>query len=575
MISRLSLLLLILICFGAGAMPARANDAPVLSISVDRGIPITLTSPATSVFIANPEVADVQVMSPTSLMVFGKKTGETTLMATDATGHALLQRTVVVSQDLADLRRELAAAIPGNKITAEGVPGGIILTGEAHDPSSVEDARKIAARYLGSDGQVINRVQVVGSNQIMLRVRFAEVSRNVDKSFGINWGTLTNAGGFVFGIASGASLSALSGIGSLSTLNGERPSNATLAEPNDALAFSHSGGRLNVNGLIDALAQDGLITMLAEPNLTAMSGETAYFLAGGEVPIPIPQANGTISIEYKDYGVSLEFTPTLVSENRINLHVKPEVSQLTTIGAVTLSEVTAPAFLTRKAETTVELASGQSFAIAGLLDNNQDQTVNKFPFLGDIPILGPLFRSTEFQNGQSELVVIVTPYIVKPGMNEQQMALPTDGYSPPSESERLLEMRTSSGDPDARPLSGQPLVKRVTPVPAAPGTAPSAPVTSAPITTSPNAAMDATPMMMPGDAAMTAPATTPVAAMPVAPPPVAAAPASMPVSTPSPAASNISSHHSESAPLPVSPAAPAMPAPTNPGPAGPGGFLLE
>ena len=208
------------------APAARAEGAPVLNISVDHGTPISLGAPAGSVFIANPEVADIQVMSPTSVMVFGKKTGETTLMATDAAGHTLLHRTVVVSQNLTDLRRELAAAIPGNKIKVEGLPNAIVLTGETRDPVAVEDARKIAARYVDKDGTIINRIQVVGSNQIMLRVRFAEMSRTLDKTFGIDWGALTSVGGFMFGLASGAPVTALSGIGStsLSTLNGESTS---------------------------------------------------------------------------------------------------------------------------------------------------------------------------------------------------------------------------------------------------------------------------------------------------------------------------------------------------------------
>ncbi len=445
----------VLMAWLAGAtLSAYAEEAPALNVNVDRGVPITLSGPATSVFIASPEIADVQVMSPTSIMVFGKKTGETTLMATDSTGHTLLHRTVVVSQDLSDLRRELNAAIPGNKIQAAALPDGIILTGETHDPVSVEDARKIAGRYISKDGAIINRIQVVGSNQIMIRVRFAEVSRTVDNSFGINWSNLTSAGGFVFGLASGGALTPLSGIGSAAALSGETVGAAT---PSDGIAFSHAGTKTNVNGLIDALAQDGLVTILAEPNLTAMSGETANFLAGGQVPVPVPQANGTISIQYMSYGISLEFTPTLVGQNRINLHVKPEVSELSTLGQISVNNLTAPAFTTRKAETTVELASGQSFAVAGLLDNSQNQTVNKFPFLGDVPILGPLFRSTNFQNNQSELVIIITPYIVKPGESEQAMAMPMDGYAPPTESERILGLRSNSGNPNARPMSSTPL----------------------------------------------------------------------------------------------------------------------
>jgi len=473
MIVRFRILVLVALLAGAVTFPAQAaSDVPVLNVSVDHGVPLTLSTPAASVFIANPDVADVQVMSPTSIMVFGKKTGETTLMATDNNGHPLLHRTVVVAQDLSNLRRELALAIPDNKIQAAALPDGIVLTGETHDPVAVEDARKIAARFISKDGAIINRIRVVGSNQIMIRVRFAEMSRNVDKKFGINWGSLVSTGGFVFGLAAGAPISALSNIGSLSTLTGETTNNASAAT--NGFAFSHQGSRLNVNGLLDALATDGLVTMLAEPNLTAMSGETANFLAGGQVPIVTPQPNGTVSIQYISYGISLEFTPTLVGESRINLHVKPEVSEPSTIGQVTLSTGTVTAFTTRKAETTVELSSGQSFAIAGLLDNSQNQAINKFPFLGDLPILGPLFRSTDFQNDQSELVIVITPYIVKPGANPQAMALPMDGYSPPSDGERLLGLRNSSGDPNARPMSGGQLAAPAEAKPAAESAAPAA-----------------------------------------------------------------------------------------------------
>jgi hypothetical protein len=231
---------------------------------------------------------------------------------------------------------------------------------------------------------------------------------------------------------------------------------------------------MSVNGVIDALAQEGLLTILAEPNLTAMSGETANFLAGGEFPIPVPQSNGSISIQFQSYGISLAFTPTVLSGDRISLHVRPEVSELTDVGAVVSSNITVPALTTRKAETTVEVASGESFAIAGLMNNNQSQTVNKFPMLGDLPILGALFRSDHFVNGQTELVVIITPYIVKPSKN--RLSLPTDGYSPPSERERYTGLRYSSGDKDARPVSGEPVAVRAVP----PAPAPLAPVSSAP-----------------------------------------------------------------------------------------------
>lgn len=447
---RLLILLLFLLlspCVQAG------SATPTLNISVDHGVPLTLSAPATSVFIANPDIADVQVMSPTSIMIFGKRTGETTFMASDSNGRTLAQRTVVVLQDLSGLRQELDAAIPGNKIKLQTLPNGIVMTGEARDAGAVADAYRLAQRYLSAGGDIINRIKVVGSNQINIRVRFAEVSRSIDNTLGFNWDSIGNVGGFAFGIASG------SAIGSGSSILSTRPNNSGLNQSNNIIGLSKTGQHFNVNGVIDALAQDGLVRILAEPNLTAMSGETASFLAGGEFPNPIPQGNGTISIEYKKYGISLQFTPTLISEDRINLHVKPEVSKLTSNGTVIINNFSLNALTVRKAETTVEVASGQSFAIAGLMDNDQTQTINKYPLLGDLPILGDLFRSDRFQNGQTELVIIITPYIVKPS-SDQQMALPTDGYSPPSETDRLFKQRYSSSDPTTRKVSGDPVARR-------------------------------------------------------------------------------------------------------------------
>lgn len=452
---------------------AQKDNAPKpLYVNVDHGYPLELQTPAASVFIANPDIADVQVMSPTSIMIFGKRTGDTTFMATDAAGATLENRTIRVVQDLSTLRREINNIIPGNKIRVESVPNGIVLAGTARDAATIADVFKLAQRYLpASGGDIINRIRVGGSNQVQIRVRFAEVARNIDNSLGFNWQSIGQISGFTFGLATG--VSALAGASSVIST---RPNNTALSLPNDVIGVSRKfGDKLTVDGLIDALAQDGLVTILAEPNLTAMSGETANFLAGGEFPVPIPQGNGTISISFKSYGISLAFTPTLIGENRINLHVKPEVSQLTSTGSIVQSNITVPAISTRRAETTVEVASGQSFAIAGLLDNNQTQTINKYPLLGDLPVIGALFRSTRFQNGQTELVIIITPYIVRP--TGEKLALPTDGYSPPSEEERLMDLRYSSADPDKRAMSGDSIGVKDAP-PAAMAPAPIAPVTS-------------------------------------------------------------------------------------------------
>ena len=473
------------------ASPACAR-APVLSLTVDHGESLTLDGAASSVFIANPDIADVQVMSPNQIMVFGKRAGETTFMATDSKGGTLASRTVVVTQDISELREQLAAAIPGNAIKIKSIPNGIILTGEVKDATAVADAYKIAMRFLPSGGDIINRVQVSGSNQVHIRVRFAEVQRNIDNTLGFNWQNIAALGSpFMLGFGSGNTVAgALTTAATSKPGSGlfPRPNNTSLSLPNNVLGASLNVNHFTVDAMIDALAQEGLITILAEPNLTAMSGETASFLAGGEFPIPIPQGNGTISITFKDYGISLAFTPTLLSGNRISLHVRPEVSELTDAGSVVLDNITIPALTTRKAETTVEVASGESFAIAGLMDSSQAHTINKFPILGDLPVLGALFRSTHFQNNQTELVVIITPYIVKP--SNDKLALPTDGLAPPTESERLIGLRTTNGDPTARPISGDPVAAMAPPdaAPVLPVSTSATPVvvqTPAPVKTAP------------------------------------------------------------------------------------------
>jgi pilus assembly protein CpaC len=498
------------------APEVRAEGAPVLEVSVDHGVPMTLGGPATSVFIANPDIADVQVMSPTSIMIFGKRTGETSFMATDSGGRTLAQRTIEVTQDLGDLRRELALAIPEAKIQVQSAPNGIVLLGTAKDASTIADAYKLAQRYLpSSGGDIINRVHVSGSNQVMLRVRFAEVERTIDNDLGIDWQNIISTGSFVFGLANGNPVSELP-TGSAFNINQTggifpRPNNPDLSGvTNNVLGAGYAGSHFNINAMIDALSRDGLITILAEPNLTAMSGETANFLAGGEFPIPIPQGNGAISIEYKQFGVSLEFTPTIIGSDRISIHVKPEVSQLTT-STVQINQISVPGLLTRKAETTVEVASGQSFAIAGLLDNTQNQTVDKFPLLGDMPILGALFRDSRFINGQTELVVIITPYVVTP--SGEQLALPTDGLSPPSELDRFVKLRYSSSNPNTRPQSGQPTAIKIEPPQASAMIPPVPDDASIPV-------MPASSIGMPGDAT-----TSPVIHMPAQAKPTSLAPA--------------------------------------------------
>lgn len=401
-----------------------------IRLEIAKGSLIRLRQPAGTVFVADPEVADVQAKSAALLYVYGKKAGETVVYAVDEQERVLLATRVVVSHNLSGLRQSLKAMMPDAAIEVASVDNSLILSGFALSAAQAENARRLAARFAPEEGAVVNQIQVSAPNQISLRVRIAEVSRTTLKELGINWDSLLSVGSFAFGIATG---SAAVTAGQFVTRNASVLGNGTT----NSVFGGFNGQRLDVNGVIDALATEGLISVLAEPNLTALSGETASFLAGGEFPVPIPQSGTNITIEFKKFGVGLAFTPTLMDGDRINLHVRPEVSQLSTVGAVQLNNFSIPALTTRRAETTVELGSGQSFAIAGLLQNNTQQDNSKIPFLGDVPVLGPLFRSDRFKRNETELVILVTPYIVRPASGKP-LAAPTDGMVPPNDVERLV-----------------------------------------------------------------------------------------------------------------------------------------
>jgi pilus assembly protein CpaC len=383
-----------------------------LELEVNKGVLVRLPKPASAVFVANPAFADISVKSPTLVYVMGKQTGVTSLFAVDDNDRVLADVNLVVNHNLSDIRSSINTVLPNTQLEAHSVPGGLLLTGLVNSAREAEEAQRIGNQFLAENEALINQILVVGPNQVNLRVRIAEVSRNVLKRLGFNFDLLGSVGNFAFGLATGRPFAAALGTG------------AGLA---NAGAIS-----------IDALEDEGLVTLLAEPNLTALSGETASFLAGGEFPVPIAQEDNKITIEFKSFGVSLSFTPTIVSDDRISLKVLPEVSSLSSSGAVTLNGISIPALSTRRANTTVELGSGQSFAIAGLLQADSNQTVNEFPGLADIPILGALFRSTDFNRRETELVIIVTPYLVRP-VSTAALAVPTDGFEIPDDYDRVIK----------------------------------------------------------------------------------------------------------------------------------------
>ncbi len=414
-----------------------------MALEVHKGRLIKLRAAASTVFVADPEIADVQIKSPTLVYVLGKGPGETTLFAVDGREQVLASIDLHVSHNVSRIHNSIRQLHPEADITVSSIGDALVLDGIVDSASTAENIRRVAAGAVGDPKKVMMRIGIDAPTQINLRVRIAEVSRDIDKQLGFNWSIAGSAAGIAFGVA---------------TAN---PFNASVTQ--HTLSVSGIGiGGFDLNAVIDALEEEGLISVLAEPNLTALSGEAASFLAGGEFPILVPDSDGRVTIEFKKFGVSLSFTPTLMGRDRVNLHVRPEVSQLSTTNAVTLNNFQIPSLTTRRADTTVELGSGQSFAIAGLIQNNVTHDISKFPGLGDVPVLGGLFKSDRFQREESELVIIVTPYVVRP-ISRQRLSAPTDGLEYPHDAERIVNggthrQKTSAGQPVTIDRNGDSLI---------------------------------------------------------------------------------------------------------------------
>lgn len=414
------------------------SSEPIV-IELNEGHLVRIDSAAAAVFVANPEIADVAVKSPRLIYVFGKRPGETTLYAVDEQERVLLNAKLVITHNLSGLQTALDGLLPASGITAQSVGTGVVLEGAVATAREAEDARRLAAKFVADGEEVINRMRVTEANQVNLRVRIAEVSRSVVKQLGIDWAVAGSIEGFDLGFISRDFAGFLTELG-------------TSVQGTDLFTGSTSVGGFDIDTILDALADERLITLLAEPNLTALSGETASFLAGGEFPIPVPNEDG-ITIEFKKFGVGLSFTPTILSANRISMRVSPEVSALSDAGAIVLSSVTIPALTVRRAETTVELGSGQTFAIAGLISSDNRHSFDEVPGLADIPILGELFKSDRFERGETELVILVTPYIVRP-VSDQRLALPTDAATGPEGGQRLSSGSAVTGGATAPAGSG-------------------------------------------------------------------------------------------------------------------------
>lgn len=403
---------------------------------------------ARDVLVSNPNIVDAMVKGPRRIILLAKKIGQTNAFFFDAAGHQLLSIDIRVERDVTALSNMLHADMPGSDIHVAALNDNLVLTGDVENAVQATRADALAARFVGDPKKVVNMINIGGGEQVMLRVRIAEVQRAVAKQLGIDLAGAVVAGGVPIGVSTsnpyglvGQALSDLSG------LQAGQVCSAAGSAINPLQALQGGGVcqlRNNVQGTLKALETVGLVHMLAEPNLTAVSGQTAQFLAGGEFPVPAGRdLEGNVTVVFKKFGVGLSFTPVVLSPHRISLQISTEVSELTNTGSFTLtgttpgSNLTIPALSVRRAQTTVELPSGGSFAIAGLLQHTTKQQIDAFPGLKDMPVLGALFRSRDFQNNETELVVMVTPYLVNP-VAPNKIALPTDGFRPATDMQTLL-----------------------------------------------------------------------------------------------------------------------------------------
>jgi len=436
-------------------------QAQTLDVVLNKARLVELPRTAKSIFIASSGIADYQTLTNTKIMVFGKKTGSTSLYVLDAKENVIYSATVKVSHNVTELNTLIHNEFPDAIFNAESTAGKLFLKGQVPTPSMAEKIVRLSEGYVStlastesSDSQqsgnaqssttstqpaasnidndeLINQLQVTMPNQVNLRIRIAEVSRKVSNKLGIKWGSQG------FGTGTFAFLENYGG-----KLGGVNPA-----------------GWADLSVIIDALATNGMMSVLAEPNLTAMSGEEASFLVGGEIPIPLVYSD-TATVEYKKFGVKLDFKPIVLSANQISLQVSSEVSTVSSETSVQIGGSSLPTFVTRQASTTVELASGQSFALGGLLQSKDIEQLQKMPLLGDIPVLGALFRSNEFQREETELIIIATAYLVQP-TRADTLPLPTDGLIPMSDVERLLawpisKQATNSTDNASRTDNRQP-----------------------------------------------------------------------------------------------------------------------
>lgn len=437
-----NLLLTGLLAFGAASFvpPAPAEAQNVLNVmrgsssakikvAVNRAIVMESDQPFAELSVANPGIADIATLSDRSIYVLGKAPGSTTLTLLAPDGTLITNVEVRVAPDLAEFKERLREILPQDKIEVRTANDGIVLSGRVSGKQAMQNALELAELY--APEKVRNLMTIGGSQQVMLKVRFAEMRRDVAKRLDASLGLTGNDAFLGSGVLSdGSQFGALFDSDSATVPSSANPRQGQVG-------FGVNVGTVGLGLFLEALETKGLVRTLAEPNLVALSGSEASFLAGGEYPIPVNGGDGQITVEYKEFGIKLTFKPTVVQGDLINLHIASEVSDIDTTNSLTLNNITVTGFSTRKANTAVELRDGQSMSIAGLLTDNFTDLATQVPWLGDVPVLGALFRSANYNREQTELVIIVTPHLVSP-VDGDTLTLPTDRVLVPNEKELFL-----------------------------------------------------------------------------------------------------------------------------------------
>jgi pilus assembly protein CpaC len=408
------------------------STSRTIVLGLNKAAVVELPVAARDVLVSDPKIVDAVVRTAKRVYLIGLKVGQTNTFFFNDRGQQILNLEIRVERDLTGLRDTLHQYFPDSRVDVQAMNDHVVLSGSVANAADSDKAVDLAARYIGKPEQVLNMLTIEGKEQVMLKVTVAEMQRNVIKQLGVNLSTAADIGNFALRLSTVNPFS----------IQGAALGGLTSAAANPSTGVTQASGfntdNTSIQTAVRALEETGLVRTLAEPTLTAISGESAKFLAGGEFPIPVSKdLQGNITVTYKPFGVGLAFTPVVMSEGRISLKISTEVSELTTQGQIVGSGITIPALKVRRAETTLELPSGGSLVMAGLLSDSTKQNIDGVPGVKDLPVLGQLFRSRDYQKNETELVVIVTPYIVDP-TNRKNIALPTDGFAPASDMDTIL-----------------------------------------------------------------------------------------------------------------------------------------